>query len=300
MNIQAFWRLLSFTLWIAVLLIVGCGNQPSERENISVLSPGNGNDSTTNSKANANADNSSTSSSTSAIDAKEPTDYQAVINLKLEAVGVQQKTSMPTLSAKVARSGQDRRMEFTMPAGGRIVFLDLNGKNYLVMPEKKQYAELDSDSLGFETRRLLMPEQIVRQVRSIPGVRRADEEKYNGRDVVRYTYGAVSNTRTQAGQFDTRSYLLVDKATGLPLRAEIESTSQSGANVQGYNGILVITEMSDITLDAPPSLFDLPGDFQKIDSKQVRSQVDLIFNSLTAVITQLINQTKQAAAPTTP
>lgn len=297
MGIQICVRSLSFAFIAAAFLTVGCGNQPSVGAKFNVGSS-NINLSTSNSNSNLRAGNSNSAPSASVAEAKEPDNYQAVVNLKLDAVGDQQKTSMPTLTAKVARRGDNRRMEFTMPAGGRIVFLDLNGVNYLIMPEKNQYAQLDRESLGFETRRLLMPEQIVQQVRSIPGVQRVGEEKYNGRDVVRYEYGSVTNTQSRAGQVDTRSFILVDKETGLPLRTEAESKTQSGGSVQGYKGVRIVTEMSDISLDAAASLFERPADYQRIDSQQVRAQVDLIFNSLAAVISQLINQSKPVASPT--
>jgi hypothetical protein len=50
---------------------------------------------------------------------------------------------------------------------------------------------------------MLMPEQIVQQVKSVPGVQRVGEEKYNGRDVIKYRYGSVTDTQSQAGQVAT-------------------------------------------------------------------------------------------------
>ena len=139
-----------------------------------------------------------------------------------------------------------------MPAGGRIIYLDKGDKHYLVLPEKKQYAELDRESLGFDVRRMLMPEQIVEQVKNVPGMQRVGEETYNGRDVVKYRYAATENTQTRAGQVDTESFLIVDKATGLPLRSE--TVSQSQGDVQSYKGLRIITEITDIKTEASPEL----------------------------------------------
>ena len=187
--------------------------------------------------------------------------------------------ALPTLGAVVSRNATDRRMEFTMPAGGRVVFLDKGGTNYLILPDKKQYAELNKESLGFEIRRMLMPEQIVAQAKQVPGMQLVGDEKYNGRDATKYRYAAVANTGTQAGQVTTDSFLLVDKETGLPLHSETVSQSQSGANVQGQNGVRILTEMTDIKTDTSQGQFDLPTDFQKIDSAQVRAQVDMVFSA---------------------
>ena len=150
-------------------------------------------------------------------------------------------------------------MEFTLPGGGRVIFLDKNGTNYVIMPEMNQYAVLDKESLGFDIRRMLMPEQIVNQVKAVPGMTLVGEEKYNGRDAVKYRYAAVANTQTNAGQVQHESFMLVDKETGLPLHTETMSQAQSGASMQGYNGLRIITEITDITMTPASDQFAEPG-----------------------------------------
>lgn len=285
----------SFILSISALVsfvLLGCGAQPG----VTNVNPPNSNANRSNSLANTKSANTN-AVSTAAIETKEPEQYQATVTLKLEAIGDQQQTAFPTLTADVARSGTDRRMQFTMPAGGRVIFLDKAGTNYLIMPEKKQYAELNRDSLGFEVRRMLMPEQIVEQVKNMQGVQRVGEEKYNGRDVVKYRYGAVANTQTKAGQVETESFLLVDKETGLPLRSETVSQLQTGGNVQGYSGLRIVTEITDVKTEPSADIFAAPKEFQKIEAEQVRSQVDLIFSSLATLLTQMMKQAQPAASP---
>ncbi|MFN2501016.1 MAG: hypothetical protein ABR530_03275 [Pyrinomonadaceae bacterium] len=274
-------------------LLLGCGVQPGT-SNVNVATS---NTNAANSLAsNANAANSN-STGTSAVETREPEQYRAKVTIRVEAVGQQQAAALPTLTANVARSGTDRRMEFIIPAGGRVVYLDKNGTNYVILPDKKQYAELNRESLGFDVRRMLMPEQIVQQVKNVKGVERVGEEKYNGRDVIKYRYGAVANTQTKAGAVATESFLLVDNETGLPLRSETSSQSQSGGNVQGFSGIRIVTEISDIKTESVPGMFDQPTDFQKIEASQVRSQVEMIFNALAAFASQMM---QQAQAPPPP
>jgi hypothetical protein len=276
----------------AAFLLVGCGAQPGTNLGNAGVTVPNAN---TNANIAAGNTTSSNSAATVIVESREPAQYQAKVDLKLEAIGGEQKTAMPALTATVARSGDDRRMEFTMPAGGRIVFLDKGGKNYLIMPDRKQYAELTRESLGFEVRRMMMPEQIVDQVKSVPGLVRVGEEKYNGRDAVKYRYAAVADTQTRAGQVATESFLLVDKQTGLPLRSETVSQTQTGANVQGYTGLRIVTEIGDIKTETPADLFAEPTAFQKIESDQVRAQVDMVFNSVAMMLGQLIRQAQTAA-----
>jgi hypothetical protein len=247
---------------------------------------------------NTNISNSNSTSSITVSEAAEPTEYQANVSVKLEALGNQQKATMPTLNARVARKGNDRWMEFRMPAGGRVVYLDKAGTNFLILPDMKQYAELNQESLGFEVRRMMMPGEIVQQVKTVPGVQRVGEEKYNGRDVIKYRYGAVTDTQSQAGQVATESFLYVDKQTGLPLHSETVSQSQTGGNVQGYSGMRIITEITDINTTTSPDMFAEPTGFQKVENEQIRAQVNLIFNAMAQALAQMINQGQPAASPT--
>ncbi|HMJ09559.1 MAG TPA: hypothetical protein VK468_11170 [Pyrinomonadaceae bacterium] len=232
----------------------------------------------------------SMSSSTAAVDAREPEQYQATVKLSLATTGDgDQKASLPTLAANVARAGNDRMMEFNLPTNEKVIFLDKGGVNYLILPNRKQYAELSKEALGFDIRRLLMPDQMVNQAKAMPGVKLVGEETMNGRQVVKYSYQASSNTQTQAGTVETESYMLVDKETGLPLRTETVSQSQSGLSVQGVNGVRVVTEMTDISTSPNTALFALPTDFQKIDPETVKAQVNLIFQVVGNIIGQAIN-----------
>ena len=255
------------------------------------------NSNTSSSFANANSTNTNTMSGVTVSEANEPSEYQATVAIRLEGIGTQPNRALPTLSAKVARNGSDRRMEFTMPAGGRVVYLDKAGTNYLILPDMKQYAELNKDSLGFDVRRMMMPEEIVKQVRAVPGVQRVGEEQYQGRDVIKYRYGSVTNTNTNAGQVATESYLYVDKATGLPLHSETVSQSTSGQNVQGFTGVRVITDITDISTTAGADIFAEPTGMQKVESEQLRAQVNMVFNAIGAMLAQMMNQPQTAATP---
>src|SRR5688500_1962766 len=121
------------------LILSGCGGLISP---VNVSNSNAANRAVSNTNTNVNT-NRNAASSSSVVNATEPTEYQATVTLKIEAMGDQQKAALPPLSANVARSGTDRRMVFTMPAGGRVVYLDKAGTNYLILPEKRQYAELN-------------------------------------------------------------------------------------------------------------------------------------------------------------
>ena len=191
-------------------------------------------------------------------------------------------------------------MEFSLPNGEKVVYLDKGDTHYLIIPNRSQYAELNKEALGFEVRGMLMPENIVNQVKSMKGVELVGEESLNGRQVLRYRYGASADTKTKAGTVETQSFIIVDKETGLPLRSETLSQSQGGANVQGYKGLKFVTEMSDVKTAAPAELFEVPKGFAKIDPEQVKSQAKMIFDAAILVIGQAMKQAQPNAPASTP
>ena len=279
-------KLFSAFLVSGVLLMIGCGAEPTNvntgRVNANV-NLSNSFNSNTNTNAIANTESSSTISET-----KEPEQYQAVVQLKLQATGDNKATNLPTIQANVARSGSDRRMEFNLPTKEKVLYIDKDGVTTLVLPTRKQYAVLDKQALGYEVRKLMMPSEIVNYVKNVKGVERVGEENVNGRQVIKYRFGSVSNTQTTAGQVATESFFLIDKDTGLPLHSETVSQSQNGT-VQGYKGLRVITEMSDIKAEVTPDLFTVPADYQKIDADQIKSQVEQIFNIVGVFLNQALN-----------
>jgi hypothetical protein len=281
-------------LSLAAGLTLGCGAPVSNGNSNTAISNSSNLNININSNANSTNVNANTSTSGGAsVDAKEPDVYTATVTLKLETMG-DQKMSVPSLQANVARNGSDRRMEFSLPNGEKLIYLDKGDKQFVISPNRKQYAELTKEALGFEVRRLLMPGEIVNQVKNIKGVERVGEEQMSGRTVVKYRYGATANTGTQAGQVNTESFVYVDKETSLPLRSETVSQSQGG-NVQGVSGIRVGTEMTNITTTVDASLFAEPTDYKKVAPEEVKQQVNLVFNAAAAIAGQLM----RSAQPTT-
>ncbi len=289
------------TLFVIIVLGLACEPQPTNKVVNPNITNNNSSNSITinnlnNSNGNANISNTNSINETGAvIETKEPEQYQATVTLKLETSGNQSQT-MPPLKAEVSRNGQDRRTEFALPNGEKIIYLDKNGKQFVISPDRKQYAEINRESVGFEVRRLLMPEQIVNQLKNVKGIEKVGEEKIDGRDAVKYRYAATTNTQTKAGNVETESYFLVDKETGLPLRSETVSESQTG-NVQGINGLRIVTELKNIRTESPTELFAEPTDFKKVEPEQIRQQVNTLFSAAVAIIGQLLKTAQTTSTP---
>jgi hypothetical protein len=269
----------------ALFLFTAC-QPPAANSNIASI-----NTNTNSSNSLSNSTNANFTSST--VDAKEPDQYQATVKLQLVAVGDTQTMTVPPLAANVAKNGGDRAMEFSLPTGEKVIYLDKgDNQHYVILPNRKQYAELTPEAVGFDIRRMMMPDQIVSQIKSMQGVQPAGEETVNGRQAIKYTYAGTANTQTQAGKVDTQSYLLVDKETGLPLHSETLSQTENGSNVQGYRGIKLITEMSDIKTTPDPNLFNVPTGFAKIDPEQVKATANAIFSAVSAIVGQALRQSQ--------
>lgn len=280
-------RLFFITILISSFILVGCETNTTDPKT------DNQTNTTTSDAENINSNTGNTTASepedsaTSIVDAREPEKYQAKISLKLEAIGENNNSAMPEFSANIARNGANKRMEFNLPNGQNIVYLEIGSKNLVILPEKKQYAEINKQSVGMDVRSMMTPEQIVERAKNIKGLEKVGEEKYNGRDAIKYKYSATTKTNTKAGEVDTESFVYVDKETGLPLKTEIVSESKD-SNVKGFKGIKIITEMSDIKTDVSDDVFKEPEGFEKIDEQQVRNQINLVFNAAGAIFQQMM------------
>ena len=277
----------------AVLLLVvvasGCQQQPATT---------NTNTNTTNNISNINTANTSSANANTTMTAatiatSEPDQYSATITLKLEVTG-SRSLSTPPLTASFARNGANRRISFKIPGGDEVVYLDRADKRYVIVPNRKQYAEIDAQSTGFEMPTMMTPAQIVNQLKNASGCESVGEEAYGGRNATKYRCAAAARTGTQAGDVKTESFIYVDKETGLPLRSESLVTSSS--NVAGASAVKIVTEMSNIQTSVAPTTFDEPTGMNKVDPAQVRSQVEAVVKAALA-IAQSMMQTSSAPPP---
>lgn len=276
----------------AALTAFGC-QQPTVDTNANVNTVINENTNSMNTNmSNSNMPNTNSDDSSSIIESKEPEKYAAKVTMSFEAVGEGKQTALPAITANVARNGENRKIEFNAPNNQNFAYIDTADKNVLVMASRKQFANINRDSVGFDMRRFMMPEKMVENVKQLKGVTKVGEEKLNGRDALKYKYDSLTDTKTKAGSVETESYIYVDKETGLPLRTETVLESKN-KQVQGFSGMKIVTEMSDIKTDVGEDVFTVPADFKEVEEAQILGQVNLVFNAAMAVIQQLM----QSAQP---
>lgn len=231
----------------------------------------------------------------STLAAREPNTYSGVLVFTAETEGGEKTVGIPTLSAAVARNGEDRRVSFKLPDGSDLVYLDHAGAHYAILPARKQYAELTPAATGFQLHKLMTPGQLVAYLDRLQGIQPAGDESVNGRPASKYRYSRTSNTQTSAGQVQTDAFIYVDKETGLPLRAEL--FTEASGNVQGVKGAKIVAEMREITTNVPPTTFEVPTGFSKVSEQQVRAQVDAISNTVAAVLRTLLTNMNTTPPP---
>lgn len=272
---------------IIVFAMSGCGRGTTENANINTNINTNVNANTVTSNVNATAP--------STLAAREPNTYRGVLVLTAETEGGEKTVGIPTLSAEVARNGEDRRVSFKLPDGSDLVYLDHAGTHYAILPARKQYAELTPAATGFQLHKLMTPGQIVAYLDKLQGIEAVGDESVNGRPASKYRYARTANTQTSAGQVHTESFIYVDKETGLPLRAEL--FTEASGNVQGVKGAKIVAEMREITTSVEPTAFEVPTAYAKVSEQQVRAQVDAITNTVAAVLRTLLTNMNTAPPP---
>ena len=263
---------------------------------------------TTDANANANANtnansnvatsntNSSSESATSTINTREPDKYAATLVFSIETQGGEKAIGIPSLSMQVARSGDDRRVEFKLPDGTPLIYLDHENRHYVILPGRKQYAELTQEATGIQIHKLLTPGQLVEDLKKIKGLERAGEGPMDGRTAEKYRYSASRETNTKAGEVKAEAFIYVDKETGLPLRAEL--LAESSGDVKGVKAARVIAEMRDIKTDVDPSLFQTPAGFEQVAPEKVRQQIDALTSAVGAILKGMMAGASASPAPT--
>jgi len=224
--------------------------------------------------ANANLNANIAVDPKTVINAREPEHYRATYVLSAETPGNPIGGILPKLTAEVARNGADHRVAINIPTGGQIIFLDRAGKRYVIQTGKKQYAELNAETTGFDVQRLMTPGQLVSYLSQQRGYERVGDEQINGRSADKYRYANTSKTNSQVGDVKNEAFVYVDKETGLPLRSEI--LTETSGSIQGIKNLKIITEMRDIKTDVEAQTFELPQGYSKASPEQVQQQMQTI------------------------
>ena len=297
-RIKSSWQPTSLGItFVLVLLSLTSACQPAPNSNANANSISNGNANTQgNSQTSAANTNANTESDNRgvAINTREPDKYSATLVFSIETEGGDKAIGIPSLAVQVARNADDRRVEFKLPDGSPLVYLDHNNRHYVILPARKQYAELTQEATGVQFHKLITPGQLVEDLKNIRGVERVGEGPMNGRNAEKYRYRASTNTNTKAGEVKAEAFVYVDKETGLPLRAEM--LAESSGDVKGVKAARVVAEMRDIKTDVAPTLFEPPAGYEQVAPEKVRQQIDALTSAVAAILKAMMANAGSASS----
>ncbi len=257
----------------------------------------NSNANASNTNANANTTNANTGTTGASINTREPDSYTATLVVSAVTEGGERVVGVPELSAKVARNGADRRVEFKLPNNETLVYIDHADQHFVVAENRKQYAELTPEATGFQLQKLMTPGQIAEMIKRQKGFQYVGDEQYQGHQAEKYHYTGSTQTNTQAGTVTSEINIFIDKTTGLPLHAEL--FSEATGNVEGVRGARLVVEMRDIQTSTDPALFQPPQGYTKVEAQQVRQQVDALTGTVAAIVKALLTNLGQQGSTTT-
>lgn len=256
-----------------LLLAIAC--QPAANTNANVNVNANA------APANVNA-NTSLSNTSSSLDTGEPEKYSATLVFTLQTSGGDKAMGIPPLSVQVARNGADRRVEFKLPDGTPLVYLDHENRHYVIVPSRKQYAELSKEATGAQLQKLMTPGQLVADLKNKSGVEKVGEEQVNGRTAEKYRYSASKQTNTKAGEVTAEAFVFIDKETRLPLRTEINA--ESSGEVKGVNSARIVAEMNDIKTDVDAMQFQIPDGYAQVPPEKIKQQIDALTSAVASIL----------------
>lgn len=219
-----------------------------------------------NAVANMNT-NSSAGVGSSAFASREPEQYSLTMSVTGQGSANNKQGTLPPQNIEFARMGTDRRWALNLPAIGQVAYLEKAGVKYLLLPSRSQYVEISPEALGVQLGNVMTPSAIVEQLKPRTQYENVGTETVNGRAATKYRFVGAADTRTKAGTVQSESYIYMDEATGLPLRADLNFASTSGGQAHGF------IETRDINLNPDAKLFEVPATFKKVTTEELKQQV---------------------------
>lgn len=184
---------------------------------------------------------------------KEPERYQAtrVVTSSADAGGASQTF--------IARDGERRREEYETGEGRGVAYLELPEARYVLLPAKKLYAELKTETgRGAPVPPDFSPERLLNESRPETVYERLGEENLDGRQTVKYRV-----TVRDAGRAPVETLIWIDERLGMPVRSE---TTSPGARVT--------MELRDVKETVDAGLFELPPDYKRVAPEEIFAQAE--------------------------
>jgi hypothetical protein len=264
-------------LTFAACCAASCSNQPRA---------GNANSSSTSGNKNGGAPETRETGTDSSVDVKDPDRFGLSMTISAQEIN-NEPSSMPTLQFGFTKFDADRRWTFSLPAPlGQVVYLEKSGLMYLILTDRKQYVELNSNDLGLQMGRAMTPSAIANQLKDRARAEALGVELVNGRSARKFRLKSESQTQDGA--------IYVDIETGLPVRAEVNTTPASGKPLR------IIVEGREVQLNPDRAIFDVPAGMKKVSTQEAKQAIDMfagILKSFSDVLSGSASSVPQEPKP---
>ena len=231
-------------------------------------SGGDNNSNNTNNSAGAADD----TSQTPPFSTKEPERYQwtTVTTVSVSDGSQPAEGSINTTTSRVVvtRDGELRREDYELTPGVKISYLQLPEGRYRLLHAKKLYAELkpeESSTAPGQTPNIpsdFSPDRLLNASRTEARYEKLGAEEVNGRRTTKYRV-IIKSGIGEAKTAVTENLIWVDESLGVPVKTE---TTQPG-------GSRYTMEVQDIKQEVDASVFALPPDYKKVDSKEIDTEM---------------------------
>ena len=279
---------LLMALALAVMLAVwsGCTSAPTNSNSTT--------NANTSVAVNTNTSTMPAAAADWAASVKEPDRYSVTMTISGQGQANQRQATLPPQQIQFARNLGDRRWTLNLPAPvGQIIYLEKSGLKYLMLPTRNQYVELKPEELGFQLGSVLTPSAMVERLKPRAQYEQVGTETINGRPAIKYRFVGAADTKTQAGTVQSDSFVYMDQETGLPLRADLNFSSTSGAVATGT----IMTE--NIQMNPDPTLFEVPAGMRRVETAELKQQVQN-FVTTVQLLMQMVRQQTGATPPPPP
>jgi hypothetical protein len=273
---------------IMLAVLSGCANPPANSNSTS----------TATANANLSATNANMSTTPAAAtgdwaaSVKEPDRYSVTMTISGQGQANQRQATLPPQQIQFARNAGDRRWALNLPNPiGPVIYLEKSGLKYLILPGRNQYVELKPEELGFQLGSVLTPSAMVERLKPRAQYEQVGTETLNGRPAIKYRFVGAADTKTQAGTVQSDSFVYMDQETGLPLRADLNFSSTSGAVATGT----IMTE--NIQMNPDPALFEVPTGMKKTETAELKQQVQNFVGTVQLLVQMMKQQTGAAPPP---
>lgn len=187
-------------------------------------------------------------SSTPPFQTKEPERYRATRTITITTAAG--KTVVT--KTLIAKDGERRRNEWD-----GTVYLELPEGRFVIVPEEKIYADVVAEP-DVNTDEQISPESLLHADTGATSYQNLGNEVIDGRNTNKYRV-LVNSSDTENVRL-SETLIWIDDTLKMPVRSE--TTSPDGTRIQ--------MELSDLRLEVESDLFQIPEDYEKISSGELR------------------------------